>query len=72
MYGKHAKKHRTEQAAFVKLIGGRAKGNRMQQLWEDSPAQGYGSHCGKEEGFRQKAIEEGFTGEQVNRFLDLS
>jgi len=79
LHGKRVQKHRDEQAendAFVRMVGGVKRADRMQQIWKDSYPQGClspfsRSGKSKEEVFRQKAIDEGFTGEQVNRFLDL-
>jgi hypothetical protein len=81
MYGKHGKKFRDEQAendAFVRLVGGIKRADRIQQIWRDSYPEGFGGKGlgmnrgkPKEEVFRENAKKEGFTDQQINRFLDL-
>jgi hypothetical protein len=69
--GKHEGRYRDEQAendAFVRMVHGVKRADRMQLIWNNSFPQ-FGKS--KEEVFRENAIREGFTGEQVNRFLDL-
>ena len=77
MRGQRAEKHRDEQAendAFVRMVGSVARADRLQQIWNMSYPKG---NCGmmkgqsKEEVFRENAKKEGFTDQQVNRFLDL-
>jgi hypothetical protein len=71
MHGKHTEKYRDEQAendAFVRMVHGVKRADRMQLIWGNSYPQ-FGKS--KEEVFRENAIREGFTGKQVNRFLDL-
>jgi hypothetical protein len=71
MRGKHAERYRDEQAendAFVRMVGGVKRPDRMQVIWSNSYPQFKKS---REEVFREKAKEEGFTDLQVNRFLDL-
>jgi len=77
LHGKRVQKHRDEQAendAFVRMVGGIKRADRMQQIWNASYPHG---NCGmmkgksKEDVFRENAKREGFTDLQVNRFLDL-
>jgi len=57
------------------MVGGVKRADRMQQVWNSSYPEGSRvdprNFHPKEEVFRRKAKEEGFTDLQVNRFLDL-
>jgi len=71
MRGKHPKRCRDEQAendAFVRMVHGVKRADRIQQIWNSSFPQ-FGKS--REEVFRENAKREGFTDLQVNRFLDL-
>jgi hypothetical protein len=71
MRSKHQKRCRDEQAendAFVRMVHGVKRADRIQQIWNNSFPQ-FGKS--REEVFRENAKREGFTDLQVNRFLDL-
>jgi len=72
MRSKHQNRCRDEQAennAFVRMVHGVKRADRIQQIWNNSFPQ-FGKS--REEVFRENAKREGFTDLQVNRFLDLS
>lgn len=72
MYGTKIEKHKKEQEGNDKFVEevmhDKPSADRIQQIWNQSKRQGEKS---REELFRETAIREGFTGFQVNRFLDL-
>jgi hypothetical protein len=57
---------------FVRMVGGRARAERLQHIWDTSWPHGCGlTKQPKEVEFKRRAKEEGFTDKQIEVFLSL-
>jgi hypothetical protein len=61
----------TKNDRFVKLCGSVAKADRLQSVWNVSFPHGFHDEITREDDFRKKASQEGFTEKQIKAFLDL-
>jgi hypothetical protein len=62
-----------KQEAFIRVVGGVKRADRLQQIWNNSYPHGT-ELCGyasREQDFRNKAKEEGFSDRQIDLFLQL-
>lgn len=67
------------QAAFVRLVGGQERADRLQWIWNNSYPSGTeydrifwpGRYRTKEQVFRLKARREGFKDNEISSFLEL-